>query len=220
MTRRARRDFSTRAFLEGVVDALWLPAWMSAMSAMDEARERLPRNVTRQTAEPAPISARRAATRFMTALRGLNHVTARELWRRASAADGREVDPEELGYYLTMQAQDHGVGWEDRHERFQVRLPSVETYVTGSPGHWHLTLSGAGRAHRERLATEMDRSRTRRRRRGPALSPELQARVSRKIRLLRREGKPADVAAAIAYSMARAGRLTARGGYKRVRRRP
>lgn len=51
------------------------------------------------------------------------------------------------------------------------------------------------------------------------LSKTMQKRVSKKIGKLRREGKTAAQAAGAAYGMARAGRLTKGGGYKRVKKR-
>ena len=66
-----------------------------------------------------------------------------EVWRRASAADGREADPNELGYYLTMQALGHGVAWDDDHAPFAVRLPRVEAMVSPSRrrGRWIFDMS-------------------------------------------------------------------------------
>jgi len=53
----------------------------------------------------------------------------------------------------------------------------------------------------------------------PPVPREQRARISAKIRKLRHEGKPQAQAVAMAHEMSRAGRLTKRGGYRRVGRR-
>ena len=111
-----------RAMLRGIEDALWLPAWASAV---DELGERTPRHITRETADPAPRDVARAARLIAQRIERDNQASLAALHARASAADGRDADPEELGYYLTMQALGHGVGWTDDHAPFQVVLPQA-----------------------------------------------------------------------------------------------
>ena len=124
-----------RDFLRGVEDALWLPAWASAK---EERRERTPRNITRKTADRMPPTVRTMARKFASTLIRLNDASLEEIYERASQADGGPVDAEELGYYLTMQALGHGVGWEDDHEPFEVRLPRAEAYAHRSATRWIL----------------------------------------------------------------------------------
>lgn len=81
------------------------------------------------------------ARRFAAELSRLNRGTIVDLWRRASEADGREVDPEALGYYLTMQALGHGVGWTDDHEPFDVLLPSIEANAYRADRGWEFDVS-------------------------------------------------------------------------------
>jgi hypothetical protein len=50
------------------------------------------------------------------------------------------------------------------------------------------------------------------------MSHKKKSRVSKKIATLVREGKDPKAAAGEAYGMERAGRLTSRGGYRRVKR--
>ena len=142
-----RRDLSrseiTAGMLQGIEDALWLPAWADAM---EEAGQRPPQNITRETADPMPAAvgtAARKVAREIARLNGGRLQSLAEVWRRASAADGREADPNELGYYLTMQALGHGVSWEDDHAPFAVKLPRVEANVFPSrrPGRWTFNLS-------------------------------------------------------------------------------
>ena len=130
--------------LRGIEDA-WLPAWASAV---EEAGDRLPRNITRETADPMPPKVRTSArqvAREIARLNGGRVQSLAEVWRRASAADGREADPHELGYYLTMQALGHGVAWDDDHAPFAVKLPRLEAVVFPSSrrGRWIFNLSMA-----------------------------------------------------------------------------
>lgn len=141
------RDRVSRAMLQGIEDALWLPAWASAA---EEEGEALPRNITRETAPRGPREVRVLARRYAQLLMRLNHVDLRQIHKDASIADGsRESDPESLGYYLsdpeslgyylTMQGLGHGVGWDDDHARFDVRIPGGEVYaVRGRGGRWSL----------------------------------------------------------------------------------
>ena len=137
--RAVRRDLSrtevVRGMLRGIEDALWLPAWADAM---EEAGERSPRNITRETADPMPAAVSAAARLVAREMQSLNDAGLTDLWRRASEADGREADPEQLGYYLTMQALGHGVSWEDDHRPFKVKLPRMEAHASPSRrrGRW------------------------------------------------------------------------------------
>lgn len=44
----------------------------------------------------------------------------------AEAADGAEIDAEEFGHYLAMEAMGHGVSWFDDHEKFPLEVPHME----------------------------------------------------------------------------------------------
>lgn len=123
-----------RDFQRGVEDGLWLLAWASAM---EEEGLPTPRNITRETADPAPRSVSQLARRYMATLARLNRSPGRAqgrtvigrkilaIVRRAALADGRPINPEELGYYLTMQSLGHGVSWTDDHACFDVIIPTV-----------------------------------------------------------------------------------------------
>lgn len=37
-----------------------------------------------------------------------------------------DIDAEEFGHYLAMQAMGHGVSWFDDHEEFEIEIPHVE----------------------------------------------------------------------------------------------
>jgi hypothetical protein len=143
-TRRMRRDSSRTAIgsamLKGIEDALWLPAWADSM---EEAQSRTPRHTTRETAAEMPPETRTLARQFAAELVRLNRGTLPDIHARASEADGRQADPKALGYYLTMQAIGHGVGWTDDHEPFDVRLPYLETlaFQNRRGGPWGLEMS-------------------------------------------------------------------------------
>ena len=140
----SRRDVSrkevTAGMLRGIENALWLPAWADEAEG---AGYRLPQTITRETADPMPASVRTAARQVAREMERANGVKISELWRRASEADGRPADPENLGYYLTMQALGSGVSWDDDHERFDVILPRVEAvvYPTNERGGWRFDMS-------------------------------------------------------------------------------
>ena len=77
MTRRtrgvSRRDMSraevNSGMLRGIEDALWLPAWASAV---EEAGDRLPGSITRETADPMPSTVRAAAVKVAREIARLN----------------------------------------------------------------------------------------------------------------------------------------------------
>lgn len=119
--------------LRGIEDGLWLPAWADAV---EEEGGRLPRNIRRETAEPLPTEVKSAARRVAAELVRVNRATLVDLHQRASEADGKEADPEELGYYLTMQGLGTGVRWSDSHEPFDVVVPHLEAHATRADRGW------------------------------------------------------------------------------------
>ena len=125
----------TRSMLRGIQDAIWLSAWADAV---EEAGDRLPRNITRETADPIPLSARKLAARYARVLARENGGSLVRIAQRAAEAEGRRIDPEKLGYDLTMQGLGHGVSWTDDHASFYVRIPRVEAMATRTGRHWHL----------------------------------------------------------------------------------
>lgn len=151
--RRPRRDADVeRAMLEGIVDGIWLPNWANAI---EEEGERTPRNITRATADKPPSSAYEKAEEFARELRERNRATLTELRERASVADGAPADPEELGYYLAMQAQGHGVSWFDDHEVFDITIPYAEWHAYRSGRRWYVD----GSTSRSGFKPSRDRSR-------------------------------------------------------------
>lgn len=62
-------------------------------------------------------------------LMALNGADVSELFQAACAADkleGTDEEAEEFGHYLAMQTMEHGVSWFDRHEKFEITVPSQE----------------------------------------------------------------------------------------------
>lgn len=146
--RKSRRDPRDRdvqrAMLRGMEDGFWLPSWASAV---EEEGERLPRSITRQTANAPPPSVLQFVAKFVSDLRAVNGGRGlKEIYAAASRADGHPVDPESLGYYLAMQAQGHGVSWFDDHAHFPIVLPRVEVYAfRTNRGDWDLEGSSSKR---------------------------------------------------------------------------
>ena len=147
------------AFRRGVEDGLWLNAWASTM---EELGLRTERNITRDTADPAPHEVTAFARRYMARIALLNpRRGARraiggpivQLVREAALADGRRVNAEELGFDLTMQSQGHGVSWTDDHACFHVLIPDIDVYaamthVLRGSRRWHFQadLGSGGRS--------------------------------------------------------------------------
>lgn len=124
--------------LRGIEDALWLPAWSQAA---EEEGDKLPKNITRETAPPMPPETRGHAVRFAAALARANRANLDDIWTRASEAEGHGVDPEELGYYVAMQGIASGVRWDDSHEPFDLLIPALEAHAYRTVGGWHLQAS-------------------------------------------------------------------------------
>jgi len=60
-------------------------------------------------------------------LENLNSCSVYVLAESAALADRvREIDPEEFGSDLAMQAMGHGVSWFDDHARFDLKVPHME----------------------------------------------------------------------------------------------
>ena len=165
-----RRENELRGiFYEGVLDGLWLLPWAHAM---EEAGLPVPRNITSETADLAPRSAEKLATEFTNALQRLNGSIA-EMVARAAAADGVRMqrstrgvnDPfdtfvekygAQLGYYLAMTAQGHGVSWEDDHESFDVTVPYVEVRAERSERMVRRSVRGIQRRGQPVVRWELD----------------------------------------------------------------
>lgn len=123
--RRALRTIG-RAFIRGVEDGLWLDAWARAK---EEAGERTPQSITRETADAAPPEVGRLARTFTRLLVRLNKTNLGAIYLAASLADDRLVDAERLGWDLMMHTLGHGISWTDNHACFPIRLPSGDANV-------------------------------------------------------------------------------------------
>lgn len=156
--RTSHRDSGRTAvgteMIRGIENALWLPSWADAVETEGG---RLPRHITRETADPAPPEVKTAARRVAADLVRTNRATLVDLHRRASEADGEDADPEELGYYLTMQALGHGVGWTDDHKPFDVVLPRLETYAIRTDRGWDFNMSMSRGARTRSIGSRMRR---------------------------------------------------------------
>lgn len=146
--RRPRRDPRTeveREMFEGIVDGIWLDAWAQAL---EEEGKSPPRSITRETAPPAPESARKLAEAFARNLEEANNTSLLRIYQRASDAEGEDVDAESLGFDLTMQAMGHGISWFDDHAEFNVVLPYLESHAYKSGRKWFVDGSTSNRLAR------------------------------------------------------------------------
>ena len=134
-TQPKSRDFGdefTEEFAEGAARAFWVTSWANGV---EEKGGRLPAGDLIDAAPPTPLSAWVAAGELIGRLEQLNGVPIHTLADRAGTADGGDgimnVDADEFGHYMAMEAMGHGVSWFDDHEKFNVKIPDVE-YHAGS----------------------------------------------------------------------------------------
>lgn len=132
LARKEPSDYAEEArMLRGIEDAVWLDSYSSALE------ERGIVGTLRRSAPDAPLSAKTLARRYALALTAANGSTLHDLWRKASRAEGKEVDAKELGYNLAMQSVGHGISWFDNHAHFDVKLPRAEWYASKvKPNRW------------------------------------------------------------------------------------
>lgn len=134
-SRRLGSDYISQSFLGGIAKALWILPW--ADYEEEHGRHYSGQRLDDVAPNPPP-SAFALAKKFAATLEHLNKKSLQQIWKEASKADGREADPEDLGFYLTMPAMGHGVSWTDDHERFYVLLPYVDSHVFKSGRTWRV----------------------------------------------------------------------------------
>lgn len=78
-----------------------------------------------------PIEAKRKAVEIVYEIEQANQCSLVKLYYRAAQADGAEVDPENFGYYLGLQALGTGSRWFDSHKEFPLKVPYTEFYWHG-----------------------------------------------------------------------------------------
>jgi hypothetical protein len=118
-------------FVEGAARAIWVQAWADQM---EEAGRKLPSGDLMKAAPATPLSAYVKAGELIGKLECLNRVHWAVLAARAAQAEGEDYDPndidnEEFGHYLAMEALGHGVSWFDDHAEFEVEIPRIEYYL-------------------------------------------------------------------------------------------
>lgn len=147
MNRTSRRDVVKesrrlrsveRYMIQGFLEAVWLDSYMSWAEEHGHGHRtgHIPQHVKGLSDIPQapPLAAKKFAKKFAAILVKINRATLTELYKRASRADGHEVDPVALGFYLAMQSAGHGVSWTDSHATFKVLLPSAEWHAYGPKG--------------------------------------------------------------------------------------
>lgn len=142
MRARARMPNSAvQGMMNGILEALWLSSWADAM---DEMGKPTPRNITAETADPPPASAKKIAKEYAKALAAVNNGSLTGIYLLAMEHEPgcREIDPRELGYYLTMEGLGHGVSWWDDHPKFPVNIPNVSVMAGKSGSKWFLDSGG------------------------------------------------------------------------------
>lgn len=85
-------------------------------------------------APATPPAAYALAGELWGKLETVNHASVYMLAERAKQADcdagkmtdNEEIDPEDFGRDLAMQAMGHGVSWFDDHANFEIKIPHVE----------------------------------------------------------------------------------------------
>lgn len=81
-------------------------------------------------APTTPLNAYALAGELWASLEHENKASVYMLAERAKEADGltdnEEIDAEDFGRDLAMQAMGHGVSWFDNHERFDLKIPHIE----------------------------------------------------------------------------------------------
>ena len=111
-------------FSEGAARALW---WASTG-----------KKIPKGDPEDIPVAAWVGAGELKGRLEQASGVDIAVLAARAAEADGlgyevNEIDAEEFGYYMAMEALGHGVSWEDEHAKFERPRIYMEWHALSEP---------------------------------------------------------------------------------------
>lgn len=134
------RDKSVENAMElGFLEAFWLNPYMdwAEEKGLDYRTGHIPQHVQglNDIPQTPPASAKKLAKKFGALLVKLNKASLTQIYGRACQAEGStHVNAKELGYYLAMQAQGHGVSWADSHKAFPVKFPRAEVHAYGNKG--------------------------------------------------------------------------------------
>ncbi len=112
-------------FADGAARAFFVAAWSDEQ---EEKGKRFRQGVDLMDQAPAtPLSAYVHAGILIGQLEVLNKASIYMIGERAAEADGvPEIDSQELGHYLAMEAMGHGVSWSDDHKDFPIKVPYLE----------------------------------------------------------------------------------------------
>lgn len=128
------RDFDnifTEEFAEGASRAFWVTSWADG----EEERGTLPGGSDLMDIAPdTPLSAWVAAGQLIGMLEATNKASIHVLADRAARADDAagdigDIDAEDFGHYMAMEAMGQGVSWFDDHEKFNVKIPNMEYHA-------------------------------------------------------------------------------------------
>lgn len=150
----------------GMARALWVTAYADAVEDDPDLEEMGypaagPGEDWVDVAPMTPPSAESAAFRLSEMIERANGVGIDDLFGEAAIADGvtvDDLDAEEFGHYLAMQALGHGVSWFDDHATFGIEIPHFEAHVEQEDdGRLELFYSGMHMNPRSNALTEDER---------------------------------------------------------------
>lgn len=114
-----------------IARTLWVCAWSDVAEEYSNATDTdLPWGPGAELMDVAPDTPHAAlceAYRFVGALEHANGMNVHALVWRVLGEDPDDSDVATLGHYLAMEAQGHGVSWQDDHDPHELTVPSMET---------------------------------------------------------------------------------------------
>lgn len=118
--------------LRGMARGPWALAWADRE---EERGRRFAGGTDLYEAAPeAPRWTKKWARDLADAIIAANEVASLEVLYQAAVADGFGKDRETFGYYLAMQAEGHGVRWDDNHSAdLVIRVPDMEFHEDARP---------------------------------------------------------------------------------------
>lgn len=117
--------------LRGMARGPWAIQWANEQ---EEAGESFSGQDIYEAAPEAPRWTKKWARDLADAITSANGIASLEELYQAAVSDGFAKDRETFGYYLGMQAQGHGVSWDDDHSAdLVIRVPSMELYEGARP---------------------------------------------------------------------------------------
>lgn len=119
----------------GAARAFFVSPWADSY---EEAGGSFSQQQIEDEAPETPAEVEGYAQDFIRVVERLNGASIQQLYESHRDLEGheREPDPHEFGWYLSMQAQGHGVSWYDSHPEpagGELKLPNAQLYVYVDP---------------------------------------------------------------------------------------